>query len=136
MKSLVLGFLFVLFSNMAWAGCQLSGEFTITGDWTSFSEWYVTLENGKLVDSYTDDLSASDWPTTLELQHETYLKLSQTTYGSDAIIDTVIHLKVVSCNENNVELIPMYGYETYLDETDSSDPASVFNTTGLSIQKF
>lgn len=134
MKRFLLGFIFILLTNSAFAECKLSGKFKISGVWTSFSHWYVTFHEGKLIESYTDDLPSADWPTKIDIQYEEYIKLSQTTYASDAIIDTVLHLKVVSCTEKNMQLMPMYGYEAYLDQTDESDPASIYYTKILSIQ--
>lgn len=134
MKKFMVGFIFILITSSAFADCKVSGQFKISGVWTSFNHWYVTLHEGKLIESYTDDLASADWPTKIDIQFEEYIKLSQTTYASDAIIDTVLHLKVVSCTENNMRLIPMYAYEAYLDITDDSEPASIYNTKNLSIQ--
>lgn len=135
MKRLIVGLIVIFITSSAFADCKVSGKFKISGVWTSFNHWYVTFHEGKLIESYTDDLSSADWPTKIDIQYEEYIKLSQTNYASDAIIDTALHLNVVSCTENDIKLIPMYGYEAYLDETDESDPASIFNTMNLSIQK-
>src|SRR3989344_4274967 len=97
MKNYLVGFFLFIVSLSTFADCKLSGKFKISGSWTSFSHWYVTLSEGKLIDSYTDDLSSADWLSKIDIQYDKYIKLSQTTYASDAIIDTVLHLQVLSC---------------------------------------
>jgi hypothetical protein len=125
----------LLLSGTALADCKLNGDFKVSGLWTSFTEWHFTFTDGKLTKSYTDDLPAEDWPTTMEIQSGKFLKLSQTTRASDTIIDTILHLKITKCEDPHVELMPLRGYEVYLDLKDETNAASVFPTKELELKK-
>ncbi len=122
-------FLAVLFSNNLYSHCLLNGQFKITGDWTSFKEWYLEFKDNKLINSYTDNSPSQDWQSTLEIQYQKLIKISQTTYAIDGIIESNIYLNIIGCNVLSINL----GYETYIDETNIAGDA-VFRTKNLKIE--
>lgn len=76
--------------------CGLSGAFRADGDWSSFSSWFFTLENGRLVHSSTDNLDPEEWPTSVSTDpfNPEFFSLVQITEASDAMLETVLHLRV------------------------------------------
>lgn len=97
----------------------LSGRYVIRApQWASFSEWVIELRDGKLVDSHTDDLPASDWPTRLERIGDA-LHLIQTTEASDAVLIERVALEVVGCApDGSLRLRPRFAASTMIDLTE------------------
>ena len=80
-------------------GCKLDGVLEVAGDWPSFSVWSLELDDGRLVDSFTDDLRADEWQTTHIRDSDGNLQsFIQITDASDAIITTVLHLRTENCD--------------------------------------
>ncbi len=73
--------------------CQLSGDFVVYGEFPSFSKWFFSFAAGELVDSYTDDLTAQEWPTTALVDGSQSVSLIQVTHASDAVITTTLYLE-------------------------------------------
>ena len=79
-------------------GCGLDGVYRVVGDFPSFLEWTLEVEQGQLVDSFTDDLDSDEWNTTHIVSDAGDLHtFVQVTDASDAIITTTIHVRNLGC---------------------------------------
>lgn len=96
--------------------CELEGSFEARGDFPSFSTWSFRVEGGALVDSHTDDLGPEEWATTLVRdQFGDLHSLVQVTDGSDAVIETTLHLRP-SCDGDQLSLEAAGAYTVFHDQ--------------------
>jgi hypothetical protein len=95
------------------AQCPLTGTFEITGKFNTLGKWTFELKDGKLVTSFTDDLSAQEFPTLLMSPGEGDERfiIENTEFGSDAVLRRSVYFSY-SCEQKGVELYVNKGYET------------------------
>lgn len=95
------------------AGAE-SGTFVVSGAWDSFGQWTLTFQGGALVDSYTDDLPSSDWPTTMTRDGNDVV-LTSVQYGGDATITEELRVAF-----EGGSLVAKSAKTTFVDLTDDS----------------
>ncbi len=103
------------------SACTLAGSFIASGDWPSFTDWTFTFEADALVDSYTDDLPAEDWPTVLVRDPDVAgrITLEQTTEGGDATFVTLLRMDT-ACPEGTLALTLVLARTVFEDHTDDT----------------
>jgi hypothetical protein len=100
-------------AKAAGAGAE-SGTFVVSGAWDSFGQWTLTFQGGMLVDSYTDDLPSSDWPTTMTREGNEIV-LTAVQQGGDATITEELRVAF-----EGGSLVAKAAKTTFVDLTDDS----------------
>lgn len=100
--------------------CALTGTWTATGDWPSFTDWTFSLDAGALTRSETDDLPADEWASHLlrDAADPTALSLLQVTRAGDAVIQSTVNLAIDGCANGVATLEVTEAYTVTIDLTD------------------
>ncbi len=107
-------------------------SYVVRGQWDSFYEWHLLFQGDELLDSHTDDLPSSEWPTEVRKSGDV-LTLVQETEASDARITEEMVVKFVVKPDGSRALEVISAKTTYLDYTADGEISTTI-VTGLSAQ--
>jgi hypothetical protein len=107
-------------------------SYVVRGQWDSFYEWHLLFEGDELLDSHTDDLPSSEWPTEVHKSGD-MLTLVQETEASDARITEEMVIKFVAKPDGSRAIEVISAKTTYLDYTADGEISTTI-VTGLSAE--
>ena len=98
---------------------SLTGNYELNGDFNSFKIWRLGFDQGKLISSSNEDLSTSEWPVSFlpDEWDNTRFRVVQSSYGSEAIVETTAHLRVSGCIGGRAIIKAVAAWSVFFDET-------------------